>query len=1024
MPAWTEEQQLAINKSNTNIIVSAGAGSGKTAVLTERVSRKLKEGIKINELLILTFTKKAAYEMKDRIRSAILEDESLKDNLSLLDSSYITTFDSFSLSIVKKYNYLLNISKNISIIDSSVLYLVKKKFIDEIFEELYESSEDFLSLIGDFTTKDDKTIKEYILTINNKLDLKYDKKEYLDNYINKYYDDNYVEELYDLYIKLIKDKTNNIKDLINELSFYTDMDYIDEVYDSLNGLLSANTYGEYRNNTLIKLPNLPKNLEEEAKNIKKSIQDEIEVIKDLTRFTSKEEIIDTYKSTDKYIKAIITIINKLDDKINAYKYEKGYYEFTDIAKLAITVVSKHEEVRDELKYFFKEIMIDEYQDTSDLQEEFINKIENNNVYMVGDIKQSIYRFGNANPYLFKEKYDKYSNNNGGFKIDLTKNFRSREEVIDNINTMFSSIMTDEVGGAAYKETHQMNFGNTSYIEEGKTNENYNMDILNYEYDKECGFTKQEIEIFAIAKDIKEKMDSKYKIFDKKKKVLRDATYNDFVILLDRSTNFDLFKKIFEYLEIPIIKYSDTNILEEVEVLLIKNIVNLIISYKEKRFDVEFKYSLTSILRSYLFSYTDEEIFDMFLNNNYLDNKAMDIIKELSIDSLSLGEIINLIIDKFDFYDKVILVGDVDKRIARIDEIEKLFLSLSTLGYDLYESYNYLTEIIEDGYEIDVKDSDDAIDSVRIMTIHASKGLEFSICYFAILDAKFNISDLNEKFLFNNTYNIVTPYFKEGIGKTFVKDLVKDKYMREEISEKIRLLYVALTRAKEKMILVTNFDKRKSKITDTRSFLDMLSLIKDDLDKFITNIDINSLNLTRDYNLIKEGNYKDSIGKTEEKITVKKYNLIEEKEDYKKASKDIKKLITKEEKDKMKFGTMMHELFEYIDFNNPDYSDIEDYYKDRISYLIDKLDISKTINIYKEYEFVYRKDNIKHHGIIDLLVEYDNSIKIIDYKLKNIDDDEYKNQLKEYKEYIERKTDKPIETYLYSIIDKELKRIDI
>jgi len=1024
MPVWTEEQELAINKNNTNIIVSAGAGSGKTAVLTERVSRKLKDGIKINELLILTFTKKAAYEMKDRIRSAILEDESLKDNLSLLDSSYITTFDSFSLSIVKKYNYLLNISKNISIIDSSVLYLVKKQFIDEIFEELYESSEDFLSLIGDFTVKDDKSIKEYILTINNKLDLKYDKKEYLDNYINNYYDDKYIEELYNLYLKLIKDKTNNIKDLINELSYYTDMDYIDEVYDSLNGLLSANTYEEYRNNTLIKLPNLPKNLEEEAKNIKKNIQDEIEVIKDLTRFTSKEEIIDTYKSTDKYIKAIITIINKLDDKINAYKYEKGYYEFTDIAKLAITIVKEHDEVRDELKYFFKEIMIDEYQDTSDLQEEFIKNIENNNVYMVGDIKQSIYRFRNANPYLFKEKYDKYSNNDGGFKIDLTKNFRSREEVIHNINDMFSSIMTDEVGGAAYKETHQMNFGNTSYIEEGKTDEDYNMDILNYEYDKECGFTKQEIEIFAIAKDIKEKMNNKYQIFDKKKKILRDATYNDFVILLDRSTNFDLFKKIFEYLEIPIVKYSDTNILEEVEVLLIKNIINLIISYKEKRFDVEFKYSLTSILRSYLFSYTDEEIFDMFLNNNYLDNKAMDIIKELSIDSLSLGEIINLIIDKFDFYNKVILVGDVDKRIARIDEIEKLFSSLSTLGYDLYESYNYLTRIIEDGYEIDVKDSDDAIDSVRIMTIHASKGLEFSICYFAILDAKFNISDLNEKFLFNNTYNIVAPYFKEGIGKTFVKDLVKDKYMREEISEKIRLLYVALTRAKEKMILVTNFDKRKSKITDTRSFLDMLSLIKDDLDKYITNIDINTLNLTRDYNLIKEGNYKDSIGKTNDKITIKKYNLIEEKEDYKKASKDIKKLITKEEKDKMKFGTMIHELFEYIDFNNPDYSNIEDYYKERISYLIDKLDISKTINIYKEYEFVYRKDNIKHHGIIDLLVEYDKSIKIIDYKLKNIDDDEYKNQLKEYKEYIERKTDKPIETYLYSIIDKELKRIDI
>ena len=1022
MPDWTTEQKLAIDKSNTNIIVSAGAGSGKTAVLTERVFRKLKNGTKINELLILTFTKKAAFEMKNRIREAILEDESLKDNLSLIDSSYITTFDSFSLSMVKKYNYLLNISKDINIIDSSVLYLQKKNYLDEIFNELYEeNNSDFLSLIGDLTIKDDKEIRRYILDINNKLDLKYNKKEYLNNYINNYYCDDYINKIYDSYMNLINNKIKDIDNLLTEISMYVDTDYFSLLNDSLSNLINSNTYEEYRNNSIIKLPNLPKGVEDIGKELKKEISDSISAIHDLTRFSSKEELIDVYKSTDKYIKAIIEIITRLDDRISSYKDDKGFYEFTDISKLAIKILKDNKDVREELKYFFKEIMIDEYQDTSDLQEEFVSMIDNNNVYMVGDIKQSIYRFRNANPYLFKNKYDSYSKNDGGFKIDLTNNFRSREEVIKNINLIFSSIMTDSIGGAAYKESHIMNYGNTSYIKEGKTNQEYNMEILNYEYDKECGYSKAEIEIFTIANDIKNKVKNKYQIFDKKKKVLYDATYNDFVILLDKSINFDLFKKIFEYLEIPITKYSSTNILEEVEVLLVKNIIKLLISYKDNNYDANFKYALTSVLRSYLFSYTDEEIFKIFKTNNYLDNDAMNIIKKIST-GLSLKEIIDKIINEFDFYNKFILVGDIDKRISRIDEINNLFDSLSSLGYDLYSSYDYLENIVEDGFGIEIKDSDSSDNSVKIMTIHASKGLEFPVCYFALLDSKFNIRDLNEKFIYNNSYNIVTPYYKEGIGKTFIKDLVKEEYMNEEISEKIRLLYVALTRAKEKIILITNFDKDKKSIKDARCFLDMLSLIKSDLDSYITSIDIKSLGLTRDYNMIKITNYKDSINKTNSKINIREFNYIKDEEDYKKASKTIKKLITKEEKDKMKFGTKVHELLEYIDFFNPDYGNMDDYYKNKISKLINSIDLKNVINIYKEYEFIYVKEDVKHHGIIDLLIEYKDSYKIIDYKLKNIDDDEYINQLKEYKNYIEMKTNKNINTYLYSIIDEEFKEI--
>ena len=201
-------------------------------------------------------------------------------------------------------------------------------------------------------------------------------------------------------------------------------------------------------------------------------------------------------------------------------------------------------------------MIDEYQDTNDIQENFISMIENNNVYMVGDIKQSIYRFRNANPYIFKNKYDSYADNDGGLKIDLVKNFRSREEVLDNINEIFNYIMDNDIGGAEYHESHEMVFGNNSYIEEGKTEQEYNMEILEYHYDKDSKYTKEEIEIFTIADDIINKISNKFKVFDKDEKLLRDITYNDFVILMDRTTDFDLYKKIFEYKGIPLTLYKD------------------------------------------------------------------------------------------------------------------------------------------------------------------------------------------------------------------------------------------------------------------------------------------------------------------------------------------------------------------------------------------------------------------------------------------------------------------------------------
>ncbi len=1030
MPKWTEEQQLAIDKENTNIIVSAGAGSGKTAVLTARVIRKLKDNISINQLLILTFTKKAAHEMKERIRLEILKDDSLKKELNYIDSSYITTFDSFALSMVKKYSYLLNINKNIKIADSSIIYLKKKKILDDIFDNFYkENNSLFLKLVADFTIKDDNDLKKYILDINDKLDLKYDKISYLNRYIDNYYSDLNINSLIDEYNKLLINKIKKIDLLLTEFSNFVETDYYLEVQNNFLILLQSTNYDDIKKNVVVKIPNLPKNSSKEAKDLKKEITEMLTRISELVRFSDSLKLKECLLSTKDYVSIIIDIIKKLDLEINKFKNTNFIYEFNDVSKMAIDILKNNNEVLLELKNSFKEIMIDEYQDTSDLQEEFISLIENNNVYMVGDIKQSIYRFRNANPYLFKNKYDMYSKNLQGFKIDLTKNFRSRMEVIDNINLLFSLIMNDDLGGADYKKTHRMIFGNNIYFEKGKTEQNNNIEIFDYEYDSSLGYTKEEIEIFFIATDIKNKINNKYKIFDKNDNVLRDAKYSDFVILLDRSTNFDLYKKIFEYMSIPMTKYTATNITNEIEILLIKNILKLILCVEDKKYDIEFKYAFMSIARSYLFQFSDEEIFSFFYNNNFKDNKLYEIVYAIAskIDYLSLNELIIIIIDNFEFYSKQVLIGDVKNRINRLQSIIDIFNNLAEIGYDVYEAYEYLENLIEEKYKLEIKETEEDNDSVKIMTIHASKGLEFPICYFASLHSTFNIRELNEKFLYNNKYGIVAPYFDEGIGKTFVKDLVKEEYIKEEISEKIRLFYVALTRAKEKMIVVTSYknNNRKRSLENCRSFLDILSFVKENMKDYIFNVDLSKINLTKNYNLVKEYNYRENIEHTDLKISFFELDILNNILNKERISKETKDLLDKDIKEKMEFGKYIHKVLEYIDFKNFDISlfSIPEFYKTRIDKFINLVNKEEIINVYKEYEFSYINNDIYEHGIIDLILEYDNHIKIIDYKLKNIKDGDYRRQIEKYKEYLSNKTNKKIDTYLFSIIDGTLERID-
>ena len=1038
MPKWTKEQEEAIVKSGSNIIVSAGAGSGKTAVLSERVINKIQNGIHVNELLILTFTRAAADEMKDRIRKKIGKIPEFKDELTLLSSAYITTFDSFALSVVKKYHYLLNISSNIAITDESIVKLEQKKILNNIFEELYkEKNENFINLIKKYCVKNDKSLKTNILSLCNKISDYIDRDEFIDNIINNFYEESNVNNLLTKYKEFINDKKKEIMLELDNMNTYFDYDYCMELQNSCLGLLNADI-DELHLYESVKLPSAPRGSEEEAKAAKANLKKLLDDLKSYGDYGTLEDIKNDILSTKETVFTILDIVKKYLSEVEQYKQDNNIYTFSDISRLSIKILKENESIRNELRDSFKEIMIDEYQDTNDVQDIFISMIANDNVYMVGDIKQSIYRFRGSNPNIFKEKYSNYSNNIGGYKIDLIKNFRSRFEVLDNINKVFDLIMDSSLGSAEYKETHEMVYGNTAYDTEKMNDFDYDFEVLEYMNNKkETSFDNSEVEIFAIAKDIKNKIKNKIKVFDKETSKLREATYNDFVIILDRSRYFDTYKKIFEYLDIPLTILKDGKLNASTDIYLIKNIVDLIIHINENNFNEEFKYDFTSIGRSFLYEYTDEYIFDTINNKSYKDTtlyKDFSSIKNINIKTSS--ELFNDILDITDFYNKLYKIGDYENTNVRIETISKLSSSLSTLGLSITDFRDYLNDIIETKQEIKYTTFSSNSDSVKILTIHKSKGLEYPVCYFADLDHEFNTSELKDKFICDKNYGLIVPSNMEEVTSSVVKELYKKDFIKEEISEKIRLFYVALTRAREKMIIVLpeketkKLEKNDNGVIEEIRRIKFMKLsdfmygVKDYLGKYFKSIDTTKLGLTKDYQYSKSINIKEN-NTIKDDINVEEINIQNDIIEEKHFSKESNKVSTKEEIKMMNYGTKIHEYLELIDYKNPNLSLIEDnFIKDKIEKFLNNslLENIKDSNIYHEYEFFYEKDNTNYHGIIDLMLEYDSHIDIIDFKLKNIVDENYKNQLNGYKNYIESITNKKVNTYLYSILNEDIKEI--
>lgn len=1043
---WSDEQRLALYATGENIIVSAGAGSGKTAVLTERIAQKVVNGTNVKNLIVLTFTSDAATEMKTRVKAAleskVKENPHIEKQIKDLDSAHIQTFDAFSLSIVKEYHYLLGLPSNIQIGDQNFINMKKEEIFDELLEEMISKAE-MQKLFKSFTIKTPNQVKNFLQEYYEKAYIEPDTEEFLANYIDNHFCNKFYEFLYEEIELVLKQIYGKIKNVITSMSFVQIEDLKSHLRDielEINKMAPFNSFKAFSHVSNIQIPRRKqlKNLTEEQKKEADSYQkglaelkkllDEIE---ELMPYDSIQKIEADYRKMEENMRTVISFLTTYNDRVKTYMKENNLFGFTDIAKMHIRLLKENPSIQEYFRNTTEEILVDECQDTSIIQDTLIQLLSNNNVYMVGDIKQSIYRFRHADLTSFKNRYEEYSKGNGGFAIDLSKNFRSRKEVLANINEICGPIFEPLFGGVTYFPNHSLKYGQTTY--DAFTEGPYDMRVLTYDEEalEALNLTKAEAEARICALDILSKIQNKTQVYDKRLKKLRDATYNDFVLLTPSRTDYLVYRKVFEEFKIPLLVDSKENYLKTEEIFFLSHALKLAYCYLDQDFyNHHFKETLVGFLRNFIINAHDENISDLSVDptlftQNYEDiyNKIRHISKRMKYDTLS--EVIKAIYKEFDVYNKLPLIGDVNKRIARLNYFLNVAKTLETSNITIVDFINYIEYLKKTNLDIDFSEKKQVSSAVSVLTIHKSKGLEYPFCYFPSLTYGFNKSDVRGSFLADSKYGMILPSFDEGLEDSFVKTLIKNNYTIEDISERIRLFYVALTRAKESFCLVMPEIKNneatptfKDKIT-YKTYNDMCQSIGEVLSKYEVRIAPTSL----------KPNFSDET-KKEIRIPllypeIKTLDFITMETTMRISSHAVDDIIDPKVTKALEFGNQLHQYLELIPLKNHDVAlsklVLDDYSK-KLLMMFYEHEFIKGLNIIKEYHelpFSYNQIN----GVIDLLLETDQMMIVIDYKTKEIDKKEYLSQVQTYIDYIKEHTKKEVCGYLYSIMNGKFAKVN-
>lgn len=868
---WTSEQKKVIDLRDRDILVSAAAGSGKTAVLVERIVNRIcvdNPPVDIDRMLVVTFTKAAAAEMRERVSRAIdslkelkPDDENLQRQSTLVHNALITTIDSFCLFVVQNNFAQLNLDPDFRIGDQAELKLMLKDALTQVFEDNYarEDNEAFINLIDTYSKgRNDSAVRQMVEDIYYKAGSSSWPRKWMNSLLRLYdiksakqlEDSEIIKEIVDYSRVLLEEAVQELtmaKDLASAtpglekyaLTLSEDIALFDGLADGMADVTGYVGMQEFLNKisfgriAVIRKFDGDEKKKERVKSMRDATKKKVDGIKQKYFGMSIELMYEQLERQRPFVKELIRLSLEFYDAMEAVKTRKRVFDFSDIEHFALRILVDEQtleptETAREFSKHFEEIMIDEYQDSNQVQEDILTAISREhqgvgNMFMVGDVKQSIYRFRMARPELFMEKYNTYTSDDSAHqRIDLHKNFRSRNEVLDFTNDIFYKIMAADLGNVQYDDDAAL-YPGASYPEETMRTElllvDYKDEDLSEIIEDEDG-DKVQIEALLIANRIRSLMENGM-VTDKKTGQLRAVQYRD-IVILSRSvaTWGNTVAAVLKDCDIPAHVESNTGYFSSYEIQVILSMLRILDNPLQ---DIP----MAAVLASPIVGMDDEELAQirsafkgvsfaqaalsaMAGEDGYEDEKlkAFALVFERlrgAVADTPIHELLYMMLDETGFYRYASAMPAGKRRRQNIDMLIEMAAAYEKTSYKgLFHFVRYID--IQQKYEIDYGEADTAgenDDVVRIMTIHKSKGLEFPVVFVSGLGKGFNTQDtksdlvIHEKLGLGLVEKTKSPRTKRP---SLIRNEIVSRIKRENLGEELRVLYVALTRAKEKIIL--------------------------------------------------------------------------------------------------------------------------------------------------------------------------------------------------------------------------------
>ncbi|MEG0549993.1 MAG: helicase-exonuclease AddAB subunit AddA [Vagococcus sp.] len=886
---FTDKQWQAVYDGGSNLLISASAGSGKTTVLVERVIQKIKNGTNVNELLIVTYTEAAAKEMKQRIQVAVqtaINEEIDSDKrqhlikqLGLLPTASISTLHAFCLTVIRKYYYLIHIDPVFRLLtDETEIALLKEDVWDDVREQLYgEKKESFYLLTENFSNdRNDNGLTNLIFSLANFAKSNTDPNKWLEGLPSIYDIENSLSEspLYQDFMKpsilkeltLVKEQSegliNQIKgepdfektvgvletDLItiNQLLLHIESNDLDSCYQAFLTLKFAVIKGPSKKTSTDEVMDFYEGIKAERDLIKKQVA----IVKKNYFSLSPEKMVELMKATKPLVEEMVSVCQTYLAAFSKEKEKKNLVDFNDLEHFTLAILRQLEagewQASEASNYYrnkFKEVLVDEYQDVNRLQEGilyWLRKVDEDagNLFMVGDVKQSIYAFRLADPTLFIEKYEQYKTEEDGRRIILAENFRSRGSVLDFTNLVFTQLMDKELGQIEYDTSAELITGFTGYPESS----NHDTEILIFESESEeeeineleLTFSiddKTEGELLLVGKKIQELVESQFPIFDKKKKESRPIKYQDIVLLSPTKKNNLVILDKFKELDIPLFINDTQNYFQATEVRIMVALLQIIDNPLQ---DIP----LAAILRSPIVGIKENDLVKIRQFN--IKGYYYDALKSYLKEETGNTELYQKISE---FHQNFLNWRELARREKLVTLIWQIYQDTGLLDYvggmpsgkqrqanlhalyeraTAYEEMNFkgLFQFIRFIEKMQAKDKDLAEpnelneneDAVRVMTIHASKGLEFPVVFVLDMTKQFNMTDINNQpYIFDEALGAGVKYLDNEQRvkyETMPFVIIREQKKRKMLAEEMRKLYVALTRAEEKLFLVGSYKNKE------------------------------------------------------------------------------------------------------------------------------------------------------------------------------------------------------------------------